>query len=201
MENSIIDTVDAVVIGAGTIGSATAWHLAKRGLKNVVLIERNTIGSGNTSKAASLMTLVRTKEELIPLIQETYRNIEEIEAYTGEKTGLNKVGTLHIASTEESVLNLEKITINDFSFLANYIFHLNDVQYYKPDDKFNKNILHDIQKDIHELLIASKYKNDIINTILSKSENYYKLNDTSEIDKISTIEWLYGLDIFIENMK
>lgn len=104
-----MDNVDAIVIGAGTIGSSTAWHLAKRGLKDVVLIDRNTIGSGNTSKAASLMTLVRTKEELIPLIQETYRNIDEIEALTGEKTGKNKVGTLHIASAEESVANLEKI--------------------------------------------------------------------------------------------
>ena len=109
MKDFIIDTVDAIVIGAGTIGSSTAWHLAKRGLKNVVLIDRNTIGSGNTSKAASLMTLVRTKEELIPLIQETYRNIDEIELLTGEKTGKNKVGTLHIASSEESVVNLEKI--------------------------------------------------------------------------------------------
>lgn len=109
MKDFIIDTVDAIVIGAGTIGSSTAWHLAKRGLKNVVLIDRNTIGSGNTSKAASLMTLVRTKEELIPLIQETYRNIDEIELLTGEKTGKNIVGTLHIASSEESVANLEKI--------------------------------------------------------------------------------------------
>jgi len=109
MKDLIIDTVDAIVIGAGTIGSSTAWHLAKRGLKNVVLIDRNTVGSGNTSKAASLMTLVRTKEELIPLIQETYRNIDEIELLTGEKTGKNKVGTLHIASSEESVANLKKI--------------------------------------------------------------------------------------------
>lgn len=109
MKDLIIDTVDAIVIGAGTIGSSTAWHLAKRGLKKVVLIDRNTIGSGNTSKAASLMTLVRTKEELIPLIQETYRNIEEIESITGEKTCKNTVGTLHIASSEESVTNLENI--------------------------------------------------------------------------------------------
>lgn len=109
MKDLIIDTVDAIVIGAGTIGSSTAWHLAKRGLKKVVLIDRNTIGSGNTSKAASLMTLVRTKEELIPLIQETYRNIDEIELLTGEKTGKNTVGTLHIASSEESVSNLEII--------------------------------------------------------------------------------------------
>lgn len=109
MNNNILDTVDAIVIGAGTIGTSTAWHLAKRGMKNVVLIDRNTVGSGNTSKAASLMTLVRTKEELIPLIQETYRNIDEIESITGEKTGKNAVGTLHVASSDESVLNLKKI--------------------------------------------------------------------------------------------
>lgn len=109
MKDILIDTVEAIVIGAGTIGTATAWHLAKRGLKKVVLIERNTIGSGNTSKAASLMTLVRTKEELIPLIQETYKNIDEIETLTGELTGRNKVGTLHVASSEESVKNLENI--------------------------------------------------------------------------------------------
>lgn len=109
MENNVIDSVDAIIIGAGTIGCATAWHLAKRGVNKVLLIDRNTIGSGNTSKAASLMTLVRTKEELIPLIQETYKNIDEIEQETGEKTGKNKVGTFHIASSEESVVNLKKI--------------------------------------------------------------------------------------------
>ncbi len=109
MNNLILDNVDAIVIGGGTIGSATTWHLAKSGLKKVVLIERNTIGSGNTSKAASLMTLVRTKEELIPLIQETYKNIDEIETLTGESTGKNNVGTLHIASSKESVANLDKI--------------------------------------------------------------------------------------------
>ena len=109
MKDTINEVADVIIIGAGTIGSSTAWHLAKRGVKNVVLIDRNTIGSGNTSKAASLMTLVRTKEELIPLIQETYKNIDEIEEETGEKTGKNKVGTLHIASSKQSVENLEKI--------------------------------------------------------------------------------------------
>ncbi len=99
---------DAVVIGAGTIGAATTWHLAKRGL-NVLLIERNQVGTGNTSKAASLMTLVRTKEDMIPIIQETYRNIDEIEEVTGESVGKQKVGTLHIAASEASVENLDKV--------------------------------------------------------------------------------------------
>ena len=100
--------VDVVVIGAGTIGAATAWHLAKRGLKTV-LIERNQIGSGNTSKAASLMTKVRTKEALIPLIQETYNNIDEIEKLTNLTVGKKQVGTVHFAATEETKINLDKI--------------------------------------------------------------------------------------------
>lgn len=110
MTNSKNTTVDAIVIGAGTIGTATAWHLAKKGLKKVVLIERNQIGTGNTSKAASLMTLVRTKEPLIPIIQETYRNIAEVEAVTGESTGKNEVGTIHVATSQKSADNLSEIT-------------------------------------------------------------------------------------------
>lgn len=106
----MINKAHAIVIGAGTIGAATAWQLSQQGLDNVLLIDRNTIGSGNTSKAASLMTLVRTKEAMIPLIQETYRNIDVIEAFTGMSTGKMKVGTIHVAASDESIANLKKIT-------------------------------------------------------------------------------------------
>lgn len=99
---------DTIVIGGGTIGTATAWHLAKR-KKTTLLIERNTIGSGNTSKAASLMTLVRTKEALIPLIKETYKNIDEIEVLTNQKVGKKQVGTIHFAASEEAKENLSKL--------------------------------------------------------------------------------------------
>lgn len=109
MNNNQINNANVIVVGAGTIGSATAWHLAKRGVKNVILLDRYQVGTGNTSKAASLMTLVRTKEDMIPLIQETYRNIDEIEKTTGESVGKNTVGTLHIAASKESVDSLDKI--------------------------------------------------------------------------------------------
>jgi len=106
--NNFPKTVDVIVIGAGTIGTATAWHLAKRGNKTL-LLDRNQIGSGNTSKAASLMTKVRTKEELIPLIQETYNNIDEIEQMTHQKVGKQRVGTIHYAASKETKINLDKI--------------------------------------------------------------------------------------------
>lgn len=105
---SLPKNIDVIVVGGGTIGAATTWHLAKRGLKTL-LIERNQIGSGNTSKAASLMTKVRTKEALIPLIQETYNNIDEIEQATNLTVEKQQVGTVHIAATEDTKVNLDKI--------------------------------------------------------------------------------------------
>jgi len=125
--------VHTVVIGAGTIGAATAWHLAKKGVKDVVLIERNTIGSGNTSKAASLMTLVRTKEPMIPIIQETYQNIEEIQEFTGDSVEIQKVGTIHIAASEESEKNLENlVAIADKHSIRNREISANEVKEYIP---------------------------------------------------------------------
>src|SRR2546423_3091310 len=43
---------DVLIIGGGVIGCSIAYHLTKRGCRNVVVVERNTIGSGSTPKAA-----------------------------------------------------------------------------------------------------------------------------------------------------
>jgi sarcosine oxidase, subunit beta len=45
-------TADIVIIGAGAVGASIAYHLARRGARNVVVLERETVGSGSTSKAA-----------------------------------------------------------------------------------------------------------------------------------------------------
>ena len=45
-------TADIVIIGAGAIGSSIAYHLGRHGARDVVVLERETIGSGSTSKAA-----------------------------------------------------------------------------------------------------------------------------------------------------
>ena len=41
-----------MVIGGGVVGCSIAYNLARRGLRDVVVIERETVGSGTTSKAA-----------------------------------------------------------------------------------------------------------------------------------------------------
>lgn len=45
-----METADIVVVGAGTVGCSIAYHLAERQAGKVIVLERNTIGSGTTSK-------------------------------------------------------------------------------------------------------------------------------------------------------
>jgi sarcosine oxidase, subunit beta len=102
-----------IVIGAGTIGCAITYYLSKSGI-DVKLIERNTIGSGNTSLAASLLTKIRSKPEIIPLVQETYKAIDSLNENLDLKLDIRKVGSLHIAASSNSLVALnEQLKIAD----------------------------------------------------------------------------------------
>ncbi len=99
---------NVVVIGAGTIGCAITYYLAKNGIE-VTLVERNTIGSGNTSLAASLLTKIRNKPEIIPLVQETYRSIDYLKEEIGNDLDVQKVGSLHVAASDASISALDQL--------------------------------------------------------------------------------------------
>lgn len=49
------DTADVVIVGGGIEGAAAAWALAERGMTDVVLCERNTVGSGMTGKSSGIV--------------------------------------------------------------------------------------------------------------------------------------------------
>ena len=52
MSDSLPRSADVVVIGAGAIGASIAYQLGRRGARDVVVLERDTVGAGSTSKAA-----------------------------------------------------------------------------------------------------------------------------------------------------
>jgi sarcosine oxidase subunit beta len=75
-----METADAVVIGAGVNGAATAFNLVKRGLKKVVLLEKYLIASGGTGKSAAFLRQHYSNEELVRIVKrsvEIFRNFDE----------------------------------------------------------------------------------------------------------------------------
>ncbi len=62
-------TADVVIIGGGIQGISLAYHLARRGLSDVCLVEMNTLGSGSSGRSAAIIGLALQTENCLPLTQ------------------------------------------------------------------------------------------------------------------------------------
>ena len=90
-----------VIIGGGVIGCSVAYHLAKLGWEDVVLLERKQLTSGTTWHAAGLIAQLRATANMTKLAkysQELYGNLE---AETGVATGFKRVGSITVSLTDE----------------------------------------------------------------------------------------------------
>ena len=101
-------TADVVIIGAGTIGSSTAYHLARQGLKNVVVVEMGRAGSGTSSKSASMLSLQFGHDELmVKMAQAAYERFMQFEEEFGAPIDFKRIGLLALA-TEASAGHLRR---------------------------------------------------------------------------------------------
>ena len=103
-------TADALVVGGGVLGCAIAWNLARLGAGHVVLCERRELGAATTSRAAALLSGVRSEPAQTALALETRRAILELEEELGDDLALHAVGSLHLAASEESERNLLELS-------------------------------------------------------------------------------------------
>ena len=97
-----------VIVGGGVIGCSVAYHLAKLGWKDVVLLERKQLTSGTTWHAAGLIAQLRATANMTKLAkysQELYGNLE---AETGVATGFKRVGSITAALTGERLEEIHR---------------------------------------------------------------------------------------------
>ena len=90
-----------VVIGGGIFGAQVAYHLAKYGRNDVVIVEKGEIASGESSHAAGLVTQFATSQAMLKF------RMYSVELYS--ELGLfDHVGSLRIASSPEQLKELER---------------------------------------------------------------------------------------------
>src|SRR5438105_13198235 len=80
-----------VIIGGGIVGCSVAYHLAKRGCKDVLLLERRQLTCGTTWHAAGLGGQLRATRNLTRLAQYTTQLHEGLERETGQAAGFRQV--------------------------------------------------------------------------------------------------------------
>ena len=94
-------TAKAVVIGGGIIGCSTAYHLARLGWTDTVLLERKKLTSGTTFHAAGLVGQLRSNANITQLLGYSVDLYKRLEAETGLATGWKMNGGLRLACNEE----------------------------------------------------------------------------------------------------
>jgi len=95
------DTARVVVIGGGVVGVSTAYHLAKKGWSDVLLLERTELTAGSTWHAAGLLPLFNMSYSVGQLHQYSVELYKTLEAETGQNVSFHEVGNLRLATNRE----------------------------------------------------------------------------------------------------
>src|SRR5678816_3193403 len=98
---SVPSQARVVIIGGGIMGCSTAYHLAKNGWKDVVLLEQGRLTGGTTWHAAGLVGQLRNFQNLTRLIRYSTELYAGLEAETGLATGWKQCGSLSVARTAQ----------------------------------------------------------------------------------------------------
>lgn len=97
-----------VVIGGGVVGCSVAYHLAKLGCREVVLLERERLTCGTTWHSAAQVRQLRSTESLTQLIQYSVELYSGLEAETGQATGWTQIGSISIATSPDRLFHIRR---------------------------------------------------------------------------------------------
>ena len=97
-----------VIAGGGIVGTSLAYHLAKLGWRDTVLLEQGSLSGGTTWHAAGLVGQLRSSSNLTQLIRYSADLYSRLEAETGQATGWKRCGSISVARTRERMVQLER---------------------------------------------------------------------------------------------
>ena len=98
----------AVIIGGGVSGCSVAYHLARAGWTDIILLERKQLTSGTTWHAAGLIGQLRGSQNMTRLAKYSADLYVKLEAETGVATGMRQTGSISVALTEHRLEELRR---------------------------------------------------------------------------------------------
>src|SRR4051812_41048980 len=100
-------SASVVVVGGGVVGLSTAYPLARRGVRDVVLLDKDALGSGSTAKAAGGVRAQFSDPVNITLGARSLETFRDFPARFGQQIDFCQVGYLFLLGTPEAVAAFE----------------------------------------------------------------------------------------------
>jgi len=108
---SLPTSARVVIVGGGIIGCSIAYHLAKLGWREVVLLERDRLTSGTTWHAAGLIVSFGSTSETSTEMRKYTRDLyASLEAETGQSTGFKPVGFIEVAGDRDRLEEYRRVS-------------------------------------------------------------------------------------------
>lgn len=96
------------IIGGGIAGCSIAYHLAKLGRSDVLLLDKGPLTSGSTWHAAGLLTHFHTSPALMRMRKHSIALYRDLQNEAGRHIGWNEVGSLRVASSRDQLMFLQR---------------------------------------------------------------------------------------------
>src|SRR5436190_19912335 len=108
MSQAFPTTARAVIIGGGIVGCSVAYHLARLGWHEIVLLEQAKLSGGTTWHAAGLVGRLRTTNSMTQINKYSAELYAGLERETGHPVGWKQVGSLIVARSQERLTQLRR---------------------------------------------------------------------------------------------
>lgn len=108
MNGDLVRSAKVVVVGGGIVGCSVAYHLARSGWSEVLLLERDRLTCGSTWHAAGLVSEMQAVPAMTVLAKYGLELMENLEGETGQETGFKRNGSIAVALNDARMEELRR---------------------------------------------------------------------------------------------
>src|SRR5262245_23081004 len=105
----LVKTADAVIIGGGVMGTSIAYHLTRRGLRRVVLLEKSYLGSGSSGKSSAIIRTHYSTAITARIALKSLHTFQHFANVIGGNAGFVQTGMVVVVPATEAALLRQKV--------------------------------------------------------------------------------------------